>query len=99
MVALFCVRAFVLHLSIRLCHVLDLFPDIEAYVDRRALLSRHRDAIAGPRIDLDNLPLFQFVLRTDNKCRKIGAALEIVNDYLFDLCVEILARRSVEDHG
>ena len=63
-VALFSVRAFLLHLSKRLCHVFHLIPDIKAYVDRRGLLSRHRDTIAGPRIDLDDLLLFQFVLCT-----------------------------------
>ena len=80
-VALFSVRAFLLHLSKRLCHVFHLIPDIKAYVDRRGLLSRHRDTIAGPRIDLDDLLLFQFVLCPEDKSRKIGAALEIVDDY------------------
>src|SRR5208283_4692059 len=84
-VALFSVRAFLLHLSKRLCHVFHLIPDIKAYVDRRGLLSRHRDTIAGPRIDLDDLFLFQFVLCTEDQSRKIGAALEIVDDYPFDL--------------
>src|SRR6202047_2613050 len=78
-------RAFLLHLSKRLCHVFDLIPNIKAYVDRRALRSLHRDTIAGPRIDLDDLLLLRFVLRTEDKSRKIGAALEIVDDYPFDL--------------
>src|SRR6267154_5604121 len=86
LVALFSVRAFLLHLSKRLCHVFELIPNIKAYVDRRGLLSRHRDTIAGPRIDLDDLPLLRFALRTEDKSRKIGAALEIVDDYPFDLC-------------
>src|SRR5258708_16899575 len=84
-VALFSVRAFLLHLSKRLCHVFHLIPDIKAYVDRRGLLSRHRDTIAGPRIDLDDLLLVQFVLCTEDKSRKIDAALDIVADYPFDL--------------
>src|SRR5258708_682784 len=84
--ALFSVRAFLLHLSKRLCHVFELIPNIKAYVDRRRLLSRHRDTIARPRIDLDDLLLLQFALCTEDKSRKIGAALEIVNDYPFDLC-------------
>ena len=50
---LFRVRAFLLHLSKRLCHVFDLMPNFKAYVDRGTLRSRHRDTIAGPRIDLD----------------------------------------------
>jgi hypothetical protein len=50
LVALFRVRAFLLHLSKRLCHVFDLIPNIKAYVDRGALRTRHRDTIAGPRI-------------------------------------------------
>ena len=33
LVALFRVRAFLLHLSKRLCHVFDLIPNIKAYVD------------------------------------------------------------------
>jgi hypothetical protein len=69
-------EAFLLHLSKRLCHVFHLIPDIKAYVDRRGLLSRHRDTIAGPRIDLDDLLLVQFVLCTEDKSRKIDAALE-----------------------
>jgi len=32
------VRAFLLHLSKRLCHVFHLIPYIKAYVDRRGLL-------------------------------------------------------------
>src|SRR5271157_4109192 len=85
LVALFRVRAFLLHLSKRLCHVFDLIPNIKAYVDRGALCSRHRDTIAGPRIDLDDLLLLRFVLRTEDKSRKIDAALEIVDDHPFDL--------------
>jgi hypothetical protein len=46
-----------LHLSKRLRHVLDLMPNIKTYVDRCALLSRHRDTIAGPCIYLDDLLL------------------------------------------
>ena len=88
LVALFSVRAFLLHLSKRLCHVFELIPNIKAHVDRRGLLSRHRDTIARPRIDLDDLLLLRFVLRTEDKSRKIGAALEIVDDYPFDLCSE-----------
>src|SRR5258708_28075132 len=86
LVALFSVRAFLLHLSKRLCHVFELIPNIKADVDRGALRSRHRDTIAGPRIDLDDLLLLRFVLRTEDKSRKIGAALEILDDYPFDLC-------------
>src|SRR5260370_9790478 len=86
LVVLFSVRAFLFHLSKRLCHVFELIPNIKAYVDRGALRSRHRDTIAGPRIDLDDLLLLRFVLRTEDKSRKIGAALEIVDDYPFDLC-------------
>src|SRR5271165_1652201 len=78
-------RAFLLDLSKRLCHVFHLIPDIKAHVDRRGLLSRHRNTIARPRIDLDDLLLFEFVLCTEDKSRKIGAALEIVDDYPFDL--------------
>src|SRR5258708_15825960 len=37
------------------------------------------------RIDLDDLLLLRFVLRAEDKSRKIGAALEIVDDYPFDL--------------
>src|SRR6266581_5255856 len=85
LVALFSVRAFLLHLSKRLCHVFELIPNIKAYVDRRGLLSRHCDTIAGARINLDDLLLFQFVLRIEDKSRKIGAVLEIVDDYPFDL--------------
>src|SRR5258708_39141124 len=85
LVALFSARAFLLHLSKRLCHVFELIPNIKAYVDRRGLLSRHRDTIARPRIDLDDLLLFQLVLCAEDKSRKIGSALEIVDDYPFDL--------------
>ena len=47
LVALFRLRTFLLHLSKRLRHVSDLIPNIETYVDRRALLSRYRDTIAA----------------------------------------------------
>jgi hypothetical protein len=60
--AFFVLRAFLLHLSKRLRHVFELIPNIKAYIDRRGLLSRHRDAIARPCIDLDDLLLLQFVL-------------------------------------
>src|SRR5260221_1303344 len=81
-------RAFLLHLSKCFCHVFELIPNVKAYVDRRGLLNRHRDTIAGPRINLDDLLLFQFVLRTEDKSRKIGAVLEIVDDSPFDLRFE-----------
>ena len=68
-----------------LCHVFDLIPNIKAYIDRRRLLSRHRDTIAGPRIDLDDLLLLRFVLRAQDKPRKIGAALQVVDDYPVNL--------------
>src|SRR6516225_6568428 len=40
LVSLFRLRAFLLHLSKHLRHVLDLVPNIKTYVDRGALLSR-----------------------------------------------------------
>ena len=49
------------------------------------LLSRHGDTIAGPRIDLDDLLLLRFVLRAEDKSRKIGAVLQLVDDYPIDL--------------
>jgi hypothetical protein len=64
-----------LHLSKRLCHVFELIPNIKAYVDRGALRHSHRDTIAGSRIDLDDLLLLRFVLRTEDKSRKIGATM------------------------
>ena len=73
--ALFRVRVFLLHLSKRLRHVFHLIPNIKAYVDRGALRSRHRDTIAGPRIDLDDLLLLQFVLRTEDKPCIMGNAV------------------------
>src|SRR5260221_14509001 len=88
LVALFSVRAFLLHPSKRLCHVFELIPNIKAHVDRRGLLSRHTDTITGPRINLDDLLVFQFVLCTEDKSGKIDATLEIVDDYPFDFCVE-----------
>src|SRR5258705_777806 len=81
LVALFSVGAFLLHLSKRLCHVFELIPNIEAYVDRRGLLGRHRDTIARSRINLDDLLLFQFVLCAEDKSRQLGAALAIIDDY------------------
>jgi hypothetical protein len=77
-----------LYLSKHICYVFELIPNIKAHVDRRGLLSRHRDTITGPRINLDDLLLFQFVLCTEDKSRKIGVSLEIVDDYFFDFCVE-----------
>ena len=74
--ALFSLRAFLLNHSKRLRHVFDLIPNIKAYVDRGMLRSRHGDTIAGPRIDLDDLLLLRFVLRTEDKSCIVGAALE-----------------------
>jgi hypothetical protein len=66
LVALFRVRTFLLHLSKRHCHVFGLMPNFKAYVDRGMLCSRHRDTIAGPRVDFDDLLLFSSfsILRT-----------------------------------
>jgi hypothetical protein len=50
--------------------------------------SRHRDTIAGPRVDLDDLLLLQFVLHTEDKPCIVRAELEIVDDYPFDLRFE-----------
>jgi len=83
--SLFSLRAFLLNHSKRLCHVFDPIPNIKAYVDRGVLGSRQGDTIAGPRIDLDDLLLLQFVLRTEDKPCIVNAALEIVDDHPFDL--------------
>ena len=83
--ALFCVRAFLLHLPKRFCHVFDLMPNFKAYVDRGTLRSSHRDTIAGPRVDLDDLLLFEFVLHTEDEPCIVRADLEIVDDCPFDL--------------
>src|SRR5215469_11500965 len=47
-VAIFGLRAFLLHLSKGLCHVFDMIPDIAAYINWRGLLRRHRDTVAWP---------------------------------------------------
>ena len=83
--ALFPLRAFFLNHSKRLCHVFDLIPNIKAYIDRGVLRSRHRNTIAGPRIDFDDLLLLRFVLHTDDKPCIVRAELEIVDDCPFDL--------------
>jgi hypothetical protein len=67
------------------CHVFDLIPNIKTYLDRGVLGSRHGDTIAGPRIDLDDLLLLRFVLRAEDKSRKIGAVLQVVDDYPINL--------------
>ena len=77
--ALFSVRAFLLHLSERLCHIFDLMPNFEAYVDRCRLRSRHRDTIAGPRVDLDDLLLFQFVLPIPSEQAQYGTAFPVAS--------------------
>jgi hypothetical protein len=86
-------------------------PDFKAHEDRRGLLSRHGDTIAGPRIDLDDLLLLHFVLRAQDKSRKIGAILQLVDDYPIDLrsersqyvCYQIMGEgslllRSLHEH-
>ena len=85
LVALVRIRAFLLHLSEHLCHVFHLIPDIKAHEDRSGLLSRNCDTIARPRIDLDDLLLLRFVLRAQDNSRKIGAVLQVVDDYPIDL--------------
>jgi hypothetical protein len=86
LIALFCLQAFLLHLSKHLCHVINFVPNIKTYVDRGALLNRHRDTIAGSCIYLDDVLPLRFVLRAEYKSGKIGVPLEIVNDHPFDLC-------------
>jgi hypothetical protein len=88
LVAFFRLRVFLSHRSKHFCHVFDLVPNIKTYVDRGTLLSRHRDAIAGSRIDLDDLLLMRFGFRTEDKSPKIGARLEFVDDHPFNLCSE-----------
>ena len=73
-----------MHLSKRFCHVFDLMQNFKAYVDRGTLRNRHRDTIAGPRVDLDDLLLFQFVLHTEDKPCIVRAELEIVDDCPFE---------------
>jgi hypothetical protein len=52
---------------------------------RKIRLEWHGDAIAGSRIELDDLLLLRFVLRAQDKFRKIGALLQVVDDYPIDL--------------
>jgi len=75
-------------LSKHLCHVFDLMPNFKDCVNRGTLRSRHRDTIAGPRVDLDDLLLFEFVLHTEDKRCIVRAKLEIVDDRPFDLRAE-----------
>ena len=42
-------------------------------------------AVAGPRIDFDDLLLLQFALRAQDKSRKIGAVLQVADDYPINL--------------
>ena len=79
-----------LHFSKRLCHVFDLIPNLKTDVDRGALCNRHRDTIAGPRIDLDDLLLFQFVLYAEDQSCIAGTELNIAYDCPFDLRSERL---------
>ena len=88
LVATFRLGAFLLHLLKRVCDVFDLVPDIAAYIDWRGLLSRHRNTVAGSCIYFDDFLLLRFVFRAENKSRKIGSPLEIVDDHPFDFCSE-----------
>jgi hypothetical protein len=74
-----------MQLSEHLGDVFYLIPDIEAHEDGSELLSRHGNTIAGSGIDLDDLLLLRFVLRVQDKSRKIGAVLQVVDDYPIDL--------------
>ena len=56
--ALFRMRAFLMNLSKRLCHVINVLPNFKANVNRGTLRSCHRDTIAGTRVDLDDFLLF-----------------------------------------
>ena len=42
-------------------------------------------SVSEPSIDLDDLLLLRFALRAQDKSRKIGAVLQIVDDYPIDL--------------
>ena len=64
-------------------HILDLVPDLPAHEDGRFLLGGHGEAIAGTRIQFNNLSLMKFVLGRNNQAPKVCPALEVINDDAF----------------
>src|ERR1700730_3900750 len=70
---------FLLHLAQDLSHVFHFFPNFPTYVNGGALLRRHGDAVARSRVDLDDLPLMQFVFSTHDHSSEISTALKIVD--------------------
>jgi hypothetical protein len=58
-----------------LCHVCHLVPNINVYVNQRALVGCQRDTIARPRVELDYLML-KFLFDLQDESRKIGVVLE-----------------------
>ena len=55
--------------------------------------------IAGSRIDLNDLLLLRFVLRAQDKFRKISAVLQFGDDYPYRPSLRALAIRVLTDHG
>src|SRR5207302_6385273 len=60
---------FFLHFAEDVAHVVDFIPNFLADVNRRFLLGGDSDAIAWPRVQLDDLFLLQFVFRPNNRSR------------------------------
>src|SRR6202047_1388784 len=69
-----------LHFAQDILHVVHFVPYFLAHVDGRFLLGGDRDAIAWPRIQLDDFFLLQFVFRPDDGARIIRCVLQIVNN-------------------
>jgi hypothetical protein len=76
------------HLTEDLTHVLHLFPDVLAHVDRSALLRCHGDGITGTGVEFDDFLLLKFVFGADDESRKISRRLQVVDDYAFHFCPE-----------
>src|SRR5439155_822662 len=66
----------------------DIIPTFLADVNRRFLLGGDSDAIAWPRVQLDDLFLLQFVFRPNNRSRIVGRVFQVVNDHALDFRAE-----------
>src|ERR1700736_219582 len=88
LIRFFGLRTFLFHFPKNFAHILDFLPYLTTDVDRSGLLRRHCDTVTGSRINFDDLFLLQLILRAQDESRKIGPALQIIDNHAFDLGTE-----------
>ena len=70
----------VFHLLEDIGHVLDAFPYVIADVDGSLLLEGDGDAVAGSRVEFDDLFVLEFIFGLQDEARVVNAVFEVVDD-------------------